>query len=150
MSSNVPADTDCMYYFKFINQKLAPVKVLTQCLKTKLITPPWFQAVSVLMKMQLAHSFVFNGCDTTPLQSKLHFLKDFVRALIQSKLSCERCWFQTQRFVRVYNLLKQQLMKKLQSNCKWVSSMDIHHGGNPRVCCVWGSGGALVDFLVHQ
>lgn len=36
----------------------------------------------------------------------------------------------TQRFVRVYNLVKQQLTKKLQSNCKWVSSMDIHPGGD--------------------
>lgn len=36
----------------------------------------------------------------------------------------------TQRFVRVYNLLKQQLTKKLQTNCKWVSSMDVHPGGD--------------------
>ncbi|KAL8574523.1 Ribosome biogenesis protein 1 [Nucella lapillus] len=36
----------------------------------------------------------------------------------------------TQRYVRVYNLVKQQLVKKLQTNCKWVSSMDVHQGGD--------------------
>lgn len=35
----------------------------------------------------------------------------------------------TQRYVRVYNLLKQELTKKLMSNCKWVSSMAVHPGG---------------------
>lgn len=35
----------------------------------------------------------------------------------------------TQRYVRVYNLLKQELTKKLMTNCKWVSSMAIHPGG---------------------
>ncbi|KAJ3298725.1 Ribosome biogenesis protein 1 [Borealophlyctis nickersoniae] len=36
----------------------------------------------------------------------------------------------TQRYVRVYNLLKQELAKKLQSGAKWISSMDIHPGGD--------------------
>ncbi|XP_022342098.2 ribosome biogenesis protein bop1-A-like [Crassostrea virginica] len=36
----------------------------------------------------------------------------------------------TQRYVRVYNLLKQELSKKLMSNCKWVSSMAVHAGGD--------------------
>ncbi|KAK2188830.1 hypothetical protein NP493_122g03038 [Ridgeia piscesae] len=36
----------------------------------------------------------------------------------------------TQRYVRVYNLLKQELVKKLQTNCKWVSSMAVHPGGD--------------------
>lgn len=35
----------------------------------------------------------------------------------------------TQRYVRVYNLLKQELTKKLMANCKWVSSMAIHPAG---------------------
>lgn len=35
----------------------------------------------------------------------------------------------TQRFVRVYNLLKQELTKKLLTNCQWVSSMAVHPGG---------------------
>lgn len=35
----------------------------------------------------------------------------------------------TQRFVRVYNLLKQELTKKLTANCKWVSSLAIHPRG---------------------
>ncbi|XP_046381046.2 ribosome biogenesis protein bop1-B-like [Haliotis rufescens] len=36
----------------------------------------------------------------------------------------------TQRYVRVYNLLKQELTKKLMTNCKWVSSMAVHPGGD--------------------
>ncbi|KAK3085887.1 hypothetical protein FSP39_010022 [Pinctada imbricata] len=36
----------------------------------------------------------------------------------------------TQRYVRVYNLLKQELTKKLMTNCKWVSSMSVHSGGD--------------------
>ena len=38
-------------------------------------------------------------------------------------------FFQTQRYVRIYNLLKQELVKKLMTNVKWVSSMAIHPGG---------------------
>ncbi|XP_052818042.1 ribosome biogenesis protein bop1-like [Mya arenaria] len=36
----------------------------------------------------------------------------------------------TQRFVRVYNLLKQELSKKLMTNCKWVSSLAVHPEGD--------------------
>ncbi|XP_064641082.1 ribosome biogenesis protein bop1-like isoform X2 [Lineus longissimus] len=36
----------------------------------------------------------------------------------------------TQRYVRVYNLVKQELTKKLMTNCKWVSSLAIHPGGD--------------------
>lgn len=36
----------------------------------------------------------------------------------------------TQRYVRVYNLLKQELTKKLMTNCRWVSSMAVHSGGD--------------------
>lgn len=36
----------------------------------------------------------------------------------------------TQRYVRIYNLLKQELVKKLMTNVKWVSSMAIHPGGD--------------------
>ncbi|KAG5264781.1 hypothetical protein AALO_G00257960 [Alosa alosa] len=35
----------------------------------------------------------------------------------------------TQRYVRVYNLIKQELSKKLAANCKWISSIAIHPGG---------------------
>lgn len=31
--------------------------------------------------------------------------------------------------MRVYNLLKQELSKKLMTNCKWVSSMAVHPEG---------------------
>ncbi|XP_014749110.1 PREDICTED: ribosome biogenesis protein BOP1 [Sturnus vulgaris] len=37
----------------------------------------------------------------------------------------------SQRSVRVYNLLRQELTKKLQSNCQWISSMAVHPAGEP-------------------
>ncbi|XP_030644930.1 ribosome biogenesis protein bop1 [Chanos chanos] len=40
----------------------------------------------------------------------------------------------TQRYVRVYNLIKQELTKKLMANCKWISSMAIHPGGDNLIC----------------
>lgn len=36
----------------------------------------------------------------------------------------------TQRYVRVYNLQKQELTKKLMSGVKWISSMDVHPQGD--------------------
>lgn len=36
----------------------------------------------------------------------------------------------TQRFIRVYNLTKQQLTKKLTANVKWISSMAVHPKGD--------------------
>jgi ribosome biogenesis protein ERB1 len=36
----------------------------------------------------------------------------------------------TQRYVRIYNLMKQELSKKLMTNCKYVSSLAIHPGGD--------------------
>ena len=36
--------------------------------------------------------------------------------------------------MRVYNLLKQELVKKLQTNCKWVSSMAVHPAGKSLSC----------------
>ncbi|CAB3993998.1 ribosome biogenesis BOP1 [Paramuricea clavata] len=36
----------------------------------------------------------------------------------------------TQRYIRVYDLSKQELLKKLQSSAKWISSMAIHPGGD--------------------
>lgn len=35
----------------------------------------------------------------------------------------------TQRAVRIYNLVKQEMTKKLQANSKWISSMAVHPGG---------------------
>ncbi|XP_056153786.1 ribosome biogenesis protein bop1 isoform X2 [Lampris incognitus] len=40
----------------------------------------------------------------------------------------------TQRSVRVYNLIKQELTKKLLANSKWISSMAIHPGGDNVIC----------------
>ncbi|KAJ3260770.1 Ribosome biogenesis protein erb1 [Boothiomyces macroporosus] len=36
----------------------------------------------------------------------------------------------TQRSVKVYNLVKQELVKKLMPGCKWISSIDIHPAGD--------------------
>ncbi|KAI9209593.1 NUC169 domain-containing protein [Polychytrium aggregatum] len=36
----------------------------------------------------------------------------------------------TQRNVRVYDLVKQELFKKLQAGVKWISSMDVHPSGD--------------------
>ncbi|RIA98117.1 ribosome biogenesis protein [Glomus cerebriforme] len=36
----------------------------------------------------------------------------------------------TQRYVRVYNLMKQELIKTLQSGVKWISSLDVHPMGD--------------------
>ncbi|KAG7539693.1 hypothetical protein FFLO_03410 [Filobasidium floriforme] len=36
----------------------------------------------------------------------------------------------TQRYVRLYDLVGQQLLKTLMSGLKWISSMDIHPGGD--------------------
>ncbi|XP_078086270.1 ribosome biogenesis protein bop1 [Mustelus asterias] len=51
----------------------------------------------------------------------------------------------TQRYVRVYNLLKQELTKKLMANCKWVSSMAIHSGGDNVICGSYDSRLAWFD-----
>ncbi|XP_033924121.1 ribosome biogenesis protein BOP1 [Melopsittacus undulatus] len=51
----------------------------------------------------------------------------------------------TQRYIRVYNLLKQELTKKLMSNCKWVSSMAIHPGGDNIICGSYDSKLAWFD-----
>jgi ribosome biogenesis protein ERB1 len=36
----------------------------------------------------------------------------------------------TQRHVRIYNLMSQNLLKKLQSGSKWISSINVHPGGD--------------------
>jgi len=36
----------------------------------------------------------------------------------------------TQRYVRVYNLQKQELSKKLMAGVKWISSIDVHPSGD--------------------
>jgi len=36
----------------------------------------------------------------------------------------------TQTHIRVYHLLKQVLVKKLLSGCKWISSLDVHPSGD--------------------
>ncbi|KAJ2738323.1 Ribosome biogenesis protein erb1 [Coemansia sp. Cherry 401B] len=41
-------------------------------------------------------------------------------------------WFlvATQRYVRIYNLVQQQLVKTLQPGVKWISSVDVHPQGD--------------------
>ncbi|XP_029448153.1 ribosome biogenesis protein BOP1 [Rhinatrema bivittatum] len=51
----------------------------------------------------------------------------------------------TQRYVRIYNLLKQELTKKLLTNCKWVSSMAVHPGGDNVICGSYDSKLAWFD-----
>ncbi|XP_030076591.1 ribosome biogenesis protein BOP1 isoform X2 [Microcaecilia unicolor] len=51
----------------------------------------------------------------------------------------------TQRCVRIYNLLKQELTKKLLTNCKWVSSIAIHPGGDNVICGSYDSKLAWFD-----
>ncbi|XP_036372187.1 ribosome biogenesis protein bop1 [Megalops cyprinoides] len=51
----------------------------------------------------------------------------------------------TQRYVRVYNLIKQELTKKLMANCKWISSMAIHPAGDNVICGSYDSRLAWFD-----
>lgn len=37
-------------------------------------------------------------------------------------------YLQTQRHVRIYNLAKQEIVKKLMTGAKWISSLAIHPG----------------------
>lgn len=37
-------------------------------------------------------------------------------------------YFQTQHNIRVYDVVKQEMVKKLYSNSRWISSMAIHPG----------------------
>jgi ribosome biogenesis protein ERB1 len=40
---------------------------------------------------------------------------------------------QTQKNVRIYDLAKQELVKKLHSNSKWISSIAIHPGNSSMI-----------------
>ncbi|XP_074172636.1 ribosome biogenesis protein BOP1 isoform X2 [Rhinolophus sinicus] len=40
----------------------------------------------------------------------------------------------SQRSVRLYHLLRQELTKKLLPNCKWVSSLAVHPAGDNLIC----------------
>ncbi|TEA37909.1 hypothetical protein DBR06_SOUSAS1410158, partial [Sousa chinensis] len=40
----------------------------------------------------------------------------------------------SQRSVRLYHLLRQELTKKLTPNCKWVSSLAVHPAGDNVIC----------------
>ncbi|KFB50623.1 hypothetical protein ZHAS_00018947 [Anopheles sinensis] len=64
-------------------------------------------------------------------RSQLPFSKS--KGLIQCVLfhPVKPCLFvATQRHVRVYDLVKQELLKKLFPGCKWISSMAIHPKGD--------------------
>eukprot|EP01039_Chlorochromonas_danica_P007694 gene7694-8501_t len=36
----------------------------------------------------------------------------------------------TQQHIKIFHLVQQKLIKKLQSNCKWLSSVDVHSSGD--------------------
>ena len=38
--------------------------------------------------------------------------------------------YQTQRYVRLYNLAEQKLLKTLMPGIQWISSMDVHPSGD--------------------
>ncbi|XP_039702014.1 ribosome biogenesis protein BOP1 [Pteropus medius] len=40
----------------------------------------------------------------------------------------------SQRSIRLYHLLRQELTKKLMPNCKWVSSLAVHPAGDNLIC----------------
>ncbi|XP_012328704.2 ribosome biogenesis protein BOP1 [Aotus nancymaae] len=40
----------------------------------------------------------------------------------------------SQRSIRLYHLLRQELTKKLMPNCKWVSSLAVHPAGDNVIC----------------
>ncbi|XP_032111968.1 ribosome biogenesis protein BOP1 isoform X3 [Sapajus apella] len=40
----------------------------------------------------------------------------------------------SQRSIRLYHLLRQELTKKLMPNCKWVSSLSVHPAGDNVIC----------------
>lgn len=40
------------------------------------------------------------------------------------------CHLQTQKNIRIYDLVKQELLKKLITNSKWISDMAIHPKGD--------------------
>ncbi|XP_064124309.1 ribosome biogenesis protein BOP1 isoform X2 [Loxodonta africana] len=40
----------------------------------------------------------------------------------------------SQRSIRLYHLLRQELTKKLMPNCKWVSSLAVHPAGDNIIC----------------
>uniref|UniRef100_A0A336MZH9 Ribosome biogenesis protein BOP1 homolog n=1 Tax=Culicoides sonorensis TaxID=179676 RepID=A0A336MZH9_CULSO len=64
-------------------------------------------------------------------KSQIPFSKS--KGLIQTVLfhPIKPCIFvATQRHIRIYDLVKQELIKKLISNCKWISSMAIHPKGD--------------------
>lgn len=64
-------------------------------------------------------------------RSQLPFSKP--KGLVQSVLfhpSKPFLFVATQRHVRIYDLMKQMLIKKLLTNSKWISTMDIHPGGD--------------------
>ncbi|CAM9789596.1 unnamed protein product, partial [Choristocarpus tenellus] len=41
----------------------------------------------------------------------------------------------TKQHVRIYHLVKQVLVKRLLTGCKWISSMDLHPSGDHLIVC---------------
>uniref|UniRef100_A0A3B5AL11 Ribosome biogenesis protein BOP1 n=1 Tax=Stegastes partitus TaxID=144197 RepID=A0A3B5AL11_9TELE len=56
----------------------------------------------------------------------------------------------TQRSVRIYNLVKQEMTKKLQANSKWISSMAVHPGGDHVICGSYDCRLSWFDLDLHH
>lgn len=60
-----------------------------------------------------------------------------------SELVADRLSVQTQRVVRVYDLVKQELVRKLLTGAQWISHMAIHPAGDNLLVasydrkCIW-------------
>jgi ribosome biogenesis protein ERB1 len=67
--------------------------------------------------------------------SKGHSQQPFSKAKGESQLACFHpnkpfLFVASQQHVRIYHLVKQALVKRLITGCRWISSMDVHHSGD--------------------
>jgi ribosome biogenesis protein ERB1 len=67
--------------------------------------------------------------------SKGHSQQPFSKAKGESQLACFHpnkpfMFVASQQHVRIYHLVKQALVKRLITGCRWISSMDVHHSGD--------------------
>ena len=62
--------------------------------------------------------------------SRAPFTKDVLIQAIQFHPSKPFFFVASQTTIRIYNLQRQTMIKKLRSGAKWISSMDIHPGGD--------------------
>jgi len=56
----------------------------------------------------------------------------------------------TQRFVKIYNLAKQEMQRKLEPNVKWISDIAVHHSGDHVLVGDFSTRLAWVDMDLSQ